>query len=81
MPDASVEVVGLPADAPRIRALFYREEDGGYSLRFRVYDKPFAITEAFITGNGQSHSIVRLTKVNRELEGRSGTAFPGGTAR
>lgn len=43
-------------DGTRVQVLFY--EDG--SIRFRVYKTPMVIEEAFLTGNRDQHSIVKL---------------------
>ena len=40
----------------RVQALFY--DDG--SMRFRIYDSPCVIEEAFLTGNPQDHCIIKL---------------------
>lgn len=43
-------------DGTRVQVLFY--EDG--SLRFRVYKTPMVIEEAFLTGNQQQNTIIKL---------------------
>jgi len=43
-------------DGRKVRLLFY--DDGSY--RFRVYDSPLVIEEAFLTGNQQGNSILKL---------------------
>ena len=44
-------------DGRKVRLLFY--DDGSY--RFRVYDTPLVIEEAFLTGNAQGNSILKLS--------------------
>jgi hypothetical protein len=39
----------------RVHVLFY--DDG--SIRFRIYDCPLVIEEAFLTGNKQDHAIIK----------------------
>jgi hypothetical protein len=41
----------------RVQNLFY--EDG--SIRFRVYVSPMVIEEAFLTGNRNQRTIIKLT--------------------
>jgi phosphoketolase len=40
----------------RVQVLFYDDE----SIRFRVYAYPLVIEEAFLTGNRQGHSILKV---------------------
>ncbi len=51
---SSVRVDG--PDGTRVQVLFY--EDG--SIRIRVYKSPMLIEEAFLTGNRNQHSIIKL---------------------
>lgn len=44
-------------DGTRVQVLFY--QDG--SLRFRVYKTPMVIEEAFLTGNQQQNTIIKLS--------------------
>jgi len=53
----SVEAKPKQPGLTKVRVLWY--EDG--SVRFRVYRTPLVIEEAFLTGNAQGHSIVKLT--------------------
>jgi hypothetical protein len=43
-------------DGKRVQVLFY--DDG--SIRFRIYDCPLVIEEAFLTGNRQEHAILKV---------------------
>ena len=45
------------SDGTRVQLLFY--EDG--SLRFRVYKTPMVISEAFLTGNQDQKTIIKLS--------------------
>jgi hypothetical protein len=44
-------------DGQRVQVLFY--EDG--SIRFRIYECPLVIEEAFLTGNRQDHAILKVS--------------------
>lgn len=44
------------SDGTRVQVLFY--DDG--SLRFRVYKTPMVIEEAFLTGNRDQNTIIKL---------------------
>ena len=46
----------VSTDGRKVRVLFY--DDGSY--RFRVYDCPLVIEEAFLSGNAQGNSIIKL---------------------
>ena len=57
---ASKLVKSIRVDGPdgtRVQHLFY--EDG--SMRFRIYKSPMVIEEAFLTGNRNQHTIIKLT--------------------
>ena len=43
-------------DGRKVRVLFY--DDGSY--RFRVYDCPLVLEEAYLSGNQQGNSILKL---------------------
>jgi hypothetical protein len=43
-------------DLTRVRVLYY--EDG--SMRFRVYETPLGIAEAYLQGGQNNHSIIKL---------------------
>jgi hypothetical protein len=43
-------------DGKRVQVLFYDDE----SIRFRIYDCPLVIEEAFLTGNRQEHAILKV---------------------
>lgn len=43
-------------DGTRVQVLFYAD----HSIRFRVYRTPMVIEEAFLTGNKQQNTIVKL---------------------
>lgn len=40
----------------RVQVLFY--EDG--SIRFRIYERPLVLEEAYLTGNPQGHAILKV---------------------
>jgi len=46
----------LSNDGRKVRVLFY--DDGSY--RFRVYDCPLVLEEAYLSGNAQLNSIIKL---------------------
>jgi hypothetical protein len=41
----------------RVQVLFYEDE----SIRFRIYDSPLVIEEAFLTGNKGQNSIIKVS--------------------
>ena len=43
-------------DGTRVQVLFYDDE----AIRFRIYKKPLVIEEAFLTGNQQGHTILKV---------------------
>jgi hypothetical protein len=43
----------------RVQVLFYDDE----SIRFRIYDCPLVIEEAFLTGNRQGHAILKVGRM------------------
>jgi hypothetical protein len=40
----------------RVQVLFYDDA----SIRFRIYDCPLVLEEAYLTGNRQDHSIIKV---------------------
>jgi hypothetical protein len=50
----SVRVDGPKGE--RVQVLFY--DDG--SIRFRIYDCPLVIEEAFLTGSTKDHAIIKV---------------------
>lgn len=50
------ETVTCPADGRKVRNLFY--EDGSY--RFRINACPLVLEEAYLSGNAQLNSIIKL---------------------
>jgi hypothetical protein len=40
----------------RVQVLFYDDD----SIRFRIYESPLVIEEAFLTGNRQDHAIIKV---------------------
>ena len=62
----------LSNDGRKVRVLFY--DDGAY--RFRVYDCPLVLEEAFLSGNAQQNCIIKLAPKGRnsaELPSSRGT--------
>src|SRR4051794_39917972 len=58
----------LSNDGRKVRLLFY--DDGSY--RFRVYDCPLVLEEAYLSGNAQLNSIIKLApKLTRPAESTS----------
>lgn len=52
-------IESVPVEGPtKVRVLYY--DDG--SIRFRIYDTPLVIEEAFLTGNQQQHSIIKVAR-------------------
>ena len=43
-------------DGGRVQVLFYDDS----SIRFRIYECPLVIQEAFLTGNKNDHSIIKV---------------------
>lgn len=43
-------------DGTRVQVLFYDDR----SMRFRIYESPLVIEEAFLTGNRQDHAIIKV---------------------
>jgi hypothetical protein len=41
----------------RVQVLFYEDE----SIRFRIYERPLVLEEAYLTGNRQGHSILKVS--------------------
>jgi hypothetical protein len=41
----------------RVQVLFYDDD----SIRFRIYESPLVLEEAFLTGNRQDHAIIKVT--------------------
>lgn len=52
----SVAVFG--PDGKRVQVLFYEDD----SIRFRIYDSPLVIEEAFLTGNRGQNAILKVSK-------------------
>jgi hypothetical protein len=50
----SIRVDG-PADK-RVQVLFYDDE----SIRFRIYDAPLVLEEAYLSGNKNDHAIIKV---------------------
>jgi hypothetical protein len=42
----------------RVQVLFYEDR----SMRFRIYDSPMVVEEAFLTGNRGQHAIVKIAR-------------------
>ena len=40
----------------RVQVLFYDDE----TIRFRIYERPLVLEEAYLTGNRQGHSILKV---------------------
>lgn len=58
-------------EGTRVQVLFYDDR----SMRFRIYESPLVIEEAFLTGNKQDHSIIKVAPAGTTL-----TASNGGSA-
>ncbi len=43
-------------DGQRVQVLFYDDA----TIRFRIYECPLVLEEAYLTGNRQDHSIVKV---------------------
>ncbi len=41
----------------RVQVLFYDDE----SIRFRIYEGPLVLEEAYLTGNRKGHAILKLS--------------------
>ncbi|MGH9053373.1 MAG: hypothetical protein ACRDWX_10220 [Acidimicrobiia bacterium] len=52
----SVRVDG--PEGRRVQVLFYADD----SIRFRIYDSPLVIEEAFLTGNRGQNAIIKVAR-------------------
>jgi hypothetical protein len=43
-------------DGQRVQVLFYDDD----TIRFRIYQTPLVLEEAYLTGNRQGHSILKV---------------------
>ncbi|MGH8936602.1 MAG: hypothetical protein ACRDXD_10145 [Acidimicrobiia bacterium] len=58
---ASELVRSVRVDGPegrRVQVLFYADD----SIRFRIYDSPLVIEEAFLTGNRGQNAIIKVAR-------------------
>jgi len=60
----SVAVYG--PNQKRVQVLFYEDE----SIRFRIYDSPLVIEEAFLTGNKGQNAIIKVSRAKPAHQGR-----------
>jgi hypothetical protein len=51
-------------DGTRVQVLFYDNK----SIRFRIYKKPLVIEEAFLTGNQQGHTIIKVAPPRETMD-------------